>query len=110
MTGIVVLAVVAVGYALLAGQLDRMWITAPMVFVTAGVVLGSSGTGSLPFAFDNHTTLAVTELTLALLLFSGAATVRLRTVEGEASLPTRLLLIGLPLTIVLGAVTARTML
>src|SRR4051794_29263036 len=110
MTGLVVLSAVAVGYALLAGQLDRWWISAPMVFVTAGVVLGRSGTGALPFALDNDTTLAITELTLALLLFAAATTVGLGEVEGDASLPARLLFVGMPLTIVVGAVLAHLML
>jgi NhaP-type Na+/H+ or K+/H+ antiporter len=110
MTGLVVLGAVAVGYALLAGQLDRRWISAPMVFVAAGVVLGSSGTGALPFAFDNDTTRAVTELTLALLLFADATTVQFGELEGDASLPARLLFIGLPLTVAVGAVLAHLML
>ena len=42
-------------------------------------------------------------MTLALLLFSDAATVRLREVEGDARLPSRLVFVGLPLTVVLGA-------
>src|SRR5436190_14870977 len=98
MTGLAILAGVFVSYALLAGQLDRWWISAPMVFVTAGAILGPSGTESLPFALDNHTTLTVTELTLALLLFADAATVRLREVEGDTTVPARLLFVGLPLT------------
>jgi NhaP-type Na+/H+ or K+/H+ antiporter len=110
MTGLVVLAAVAVGYALLAGQLDRWWISAPMVFVAAGIVLGGSGTGALPFALDNDTTLAITQLTLALLLFADAATVRFGEVERDARLPARLLCVGLPLTVVLGAVLAHLML
>ncbi|NTW41468.1 MAG: sodium:proton antiporter, partial [Cellulomonadaceae bacterium] len=49
---------------------------------------------------------AITEITLALLLFADAATVRFRDVEDDASLPSRLLFIGLPLTIALGSVLA----
>ena len=46
------------------------------------------------------------ELTLAILLFADASTVRLQEVEGDARLPGRLLLIGLPLTILLGTLAA----
>ena len=106
MTGLVVLAAVFALYALVAARLDRWSITAPMVFVLAGAILGPSGTDLLPVSVDSHTTLAITELTLALLLFSDAATVRLREVEGDARLPSRLLFVGLPLTVLLGALLA----
>ena len=46
----------------------------------------------------------VVEVTLALLLFADASTIRLREVEDDARLPSRLLLIGLPLTIAFGTV------
>jgi sodium/hydrogen antiporter len=109
MSGLLVLMVVFVGYALLAARLDRWSITAPMVFVLAGAIVGPYGIGILPLTLDSHTVLRVTELTLGLLLFTDAATVRLREVEGDARLPSRLLFIGLPLTIVLGAVIAFAM-
>jgi NhaP-type Na+/H+ or K+/H+ antiporter len=106
MGGVVALAVVVVAYTMVASKLDRWWITGPMVFVAAGAVLGPDGLGVLPFALDNETVLTITELTLALLLFADASTVRLGDVEGDARLPQRLLFVGLPLTIVAGALLA----
>ena len=103
MGGLTALAVVVVAYTLVASKLDRWWITAPMVFVAAGAILGPGGLDVLPFSLGNETVLTITELTLALLLFSDASTVRLRDVEGDASLPRRLLFVGLPLTVVAGA-------
>ena len=93
-------------YGLFASRLERSLITAPIFFVVTGLFLGPSGVGVLP-GLDNETTLVITELTLGVLLFADAATVRLREVEGDARLPVRLLLVGLPLTIVLGTVAAR---
>jgi NhaP-type Na+/H+ or K+/H+ antiporter len=63
----------------------------------------------LPLNLDSETTLVITELTLGILLFSDAATVRLREVGGDAYLPVRLLVIGLPLTIALGTVAAKVL-
>jgi sodium/hydrogen antiporter len=103
MSGITILAGVFVIHALVAGRLDRLSITAPMVFVAAGGILGPDGARLLKVSFSSETTLAITEITLALLLFADASTVRLRDVEGDASLPSRLLFIGLPLTVALGA-------
>jgi sodium/hydrogen antiporter len=109
MTGLTILAVVFAVYALVAGRLDRLSITAPMVFMVAGGILGPGGTDLLKVSFSNETTLTLTEITLALLLFADAATVPFRDVEDDASLPSRLLFIGLPLTMVLGTVLAYLM-
>ena len=106
MGGLTALAVVVVAYTLVASKLDRWWITGPMVFVAAGVILGPGGLDVLPLSLTDETVLTITELTLALLLFSDASTVRLRDVEGDAGLPRRLLFVGLPLTIVAGALLA----
>ena len=109
MGGLTVLAVLVVAYTLVASKLDRWWITGPMVFVAAGAILGPAGWNVLPVSVTNEVVLTVTELTLALLLFSDASTVRLGDVEGDASLPTRLLFVGLPLTILGGAAVAYIM-
>jgi len=109
MTGLTILAVVFAVYALVAGRLDRLSITAPMVFVVAGAILGPGGTDLLKVSLSNETGLAIAEITLALLLFADAATVPFRDVEGDKSLPGRLLFIGLPLTMVLGTVLAYLM-
>ena len=110
MTGLTVVAVVFVAYALAASRLDRWWISGPMVFIAAGLILGPHVLGLLPFSLSSKTILTVTELTLALLLFADASTIRLRDVEGDASLPSRLLAIGLPLTIIAGALAAHFLL
>ena len=106
MGGLTALAVVVVAYTLVASKLDRWWITGPMVFVAAGAILGPGGLDVLPLSLSDETVLTVTELTLALLLFADASTVRLRDVEGDTGLPNRLLFIGLPLTIVAGTLLA----
>lgn len=106
MSGTVILVAVFVLYALVASRLERLSITAPMVFVFAGVLLGQSMTDMLDVSLTSEPVLLVVELTLALLLFADASTVRLREVEGDARLPGRLLLLGLPLTITLGTVIA----
>jgi NhaP-type Na+/H+ or K+/H+ antiporter len=110
MEGLTALAVVVVLYALVASRLDRWWITGPMVFVAAGAVLGPGGLGVLPVSVSHEAVLTVTELTLALVLFADASTIRLRDIEGDAGLPNRLLFIGLPLTVVAGTVLAYLML
>jgi NhaP-type Na+/H+ or K+/H+ antiporter len=106
MTGIAVLAGVVVAYAVGAAALERRSITAPIVFMIAGVVLGPHALDVVSFGLEDEATLRITEAVLALLLFADAATVPLNAVESDAGLPGRLLGIGLPLTIVLGALAA----
>jgi len=84
MSGLTILTVAFVAYALLAGRLDRLSVTAPMVFVAVGGILGPGGADLLKVSLSNETTLAITEITLALLLFADASTVRIRDVEGDA--------------------------
>lgn len=106
MSGLTVLAAVFVAYALVASRLDQWWISAPMVFVAAGLILGPHVSSILPFSLSGEALRTVTELTLALLLFADASTVRLRDVGGDAKLPGRLLSVGLPLTIGAGTLLA----
>ena len=44
-------------YTLVASKLDRWWITAPMVFVAAGTILGPGVLNVLPFSPSNETIL-----------------------------------------------------
>ena len=97
-------------YALAANRLDRLSITAPVVLVVAGTLLGSGFLDVLPSSPGTHPIKLVTELTLALILFADASTVDLRQAEGDVGLPLRLLSIGLPLTIALGALAAHLLL
>jgi NhaP-type Na+/H+ or K+/H+ antiporter len=106
MSGITTLALVVVAYAVFARVLDRRSITGPIVFVTAGLLLGPEGLDVISFGFEDEVTLKITEFVLALLLFADAATVPLAAVESDSSLPVRLLGIGLPLTIAIGTLAA----
>jgi NhaP-type Na+/H+ or K+/H+ antiporter len=117
-----VFALLVVLYSLVAGRLEGTPITAPMVFVTAGIVAvaagaldspldvttaeTASGAGAVTIELSSHAFLVALEVTLALLLFSDAARIPLRTLRGNAALPGRLLLIGLPLTVALTGAAA----
>ena len=106
MATLAILAAAFALYGLVAARLDRWSITAPMVFVALGIVMGSGGLEITDVAVETPAVTLVAELTLGVLLFADASTVRLRDVEGDAAIPVRLLAIGLPLTMVAGAVVA----
>lgn len=108
--GAALLAGAFVAYAFLAARLERIWISAPIVFVAVGFVLGPSVSDLVFTNAESEPVLVLTELTLAVLLFADASTVKLREVRDDARLPERLLGFGLPLTIALGAVVAAPLL
>jgi NhaP-type Na+/H+ or K+/H+ antiporter len=99
---IVVLALVLL-YSLASRRLERWNVSAPMVFVAAGVLLGEDAIGLVELNFSEELTLLVAEVALVILLFVDAQRID---VSQIGSLPGRLLGIGMPLTIVAGAAAA----
>jgi NhaP-type Na+/H+ or K+/H+ antiporter len=104
---LLVFAMLVLAFAATARSLGRVNVTAPIVFVAVGG-LTAAVTGSVPLPAGPVKALA--ELTLALVLFHDAAHVRPRQIRAERGLVVRLLLIGLPLTIAAGYLTARALL
>jgi NhaP-type Na+/H+ or K+/H+ antiporter len=102
--GLLALTVVLIGYSLVAARLDRISITAPMVFVASGAVLGLFAPDWVGLVGEPETVRLAAELTLALLLFADASTLRWRELREDGALPARLLLIGFPLTVLAGFV------
>ncbi len=104
---VVTFAVLVVAFAAFAHHLGRWNITAPIVFVVAGAVLGL--TIEPPRATEVLWVKVVAEITLALVLFHDAAQVRPRDIASERNLAGRLLLVGFPLTILGGFLLARAL-
>lgn len=104
--GWAVVALVAIGYVALSQRLDRVWITAPMVFVTLGLVAADDGFGLVTVELDGELVDALFKATLALLLFVEAASIQPSELRSETGLVARLLAISMPLTIAIGAVAA----
>jgi len=95
-------AAVFICYSLVAARLDKWSITAPMVFVLTGAILGLAAPDWLGPLGEPETVKHIAELTLALLLFADASTLRWRQLREDGGLPIRLLLIGFPLTVLAG--------
>lgn len=89
-------------YSIVAGAVERTWLSGPIVFTAFGLSIGPQGLDLLSFQSDRQTLRTLAELTLALVLFTDAAEADLRVLRKSAGLPARLLLVGLPLTILLG--------
>jgi NhaP-type Na+/H+ or K+/H+ antiporter len=100
---LLVLAAVVFAFGLISRRLEGTFLTAPLLFVVAGIVFGPAGFGLAEFALDEHTVLMLGEIALAVVLFTDAAQTNLRALRQNEALPLRLLGIGMPLTITLGA-------
>ena len=97
-----ILAAFVLIYSIIAGRLERTWISGAIVFTVFGLLFGPFGLGILHLNVNWENFRAITELTLALILFTDAANANLAVLKSSVRLPCRLLLVGLPLTILLG--------
>ncbi len=104
--GWAVFVIVVVLYGGVGISLSRRSITMPMVFVVAGVALGAYGLNLISVSLTNEAVKRLAELTLVVLLFADASTLSFDSVKNDVWLPARLLGIGLPLTLALGALVA----
>ncbi len=80
--------------------------TAPLVFTVFGFMIGAGGLGIAKLDIGHSAIHLIAEFTLMLVLFTDASRIDIRTVRRDHNLPARMLIIGLPLTIVAGAIVA----
>lgn len=100
-------AIIILLFGVFSKVAERSIITAPMVFVSIGLILGPLGLSWLHVQTDANGIQFLAELTLIIILFVDASFIKLTNIKSRLKgLPARLLLIGLPLTMVLGATIA----
>ena len=103
------LAIIAAGlllYSLFSGRLSGTIITAPLVFIIFGFVVGAGGFNIAHIDLGHSAIHFVAEFTLILVLFTDASRIDLNRVRRDHNLPARMLIIGQPLTIVAGTIIA----
>lgn len=93
----------------LSARLERFDVTAPIIFVVAGVSLTHGPLAPLGVQPSNELIKWLAEITLVLVLFSDASRVGLHELRADLGLYARLLGIGLPLTIGVGTLLALTL-
>jgi NhaP-type Na+/H+ or K+/H+ antiporter len=97
-----ILAVFIFLYSTASGGLERTPINGALIFTAFGLALGPLGLGVLSLDVDKEGLRTLAELTLALVLFTDASNANLGVLKKNIGIAQRLLLIGLPLTILLG--------
>lgn len=105
-TGLIIFFALVVLYTAVSLSLGRRSITMPIVFVFIGAITGAHALGWVTFSLTASNVELFVETTLALLLFADATTLEFRDVQLDAALPGRLLGIGMPLIIMMGALVA----
>jgi NhaP-type Na+/H+ or K+/H+ antiporter len=101
-----IVALTLLGVAAISRRLSGTPITPTMVFVAVGLLAGPKVLGEIDLESSSATVRALAEATLALVLFCDASRIDLGLLRRQVGVPVRLLGIGLPLTIALGAVAA----
>lgn len=96
-------------WGLCSQRVERVELTAPAVFVLVGLVLATC-LGSMDLAPSGETVKGLAEICLTWILFADAARLSFRVLRPDLGLYLRLLLIGLPLCIGLGALLAVSLL
>jgi NhaP-type Na+/H+ or K+/H+ antiporter len=103
------LAIIAAGVLAVAAISRRLTgtpVTAAMVFVAIGVIVGPLALDGVTSAPASEGVKRLAEATLAVVLFADASRIKPRLLRREFAVPVRLLGIGLPLTIGLGTLLA----
>jgi len=102
-SGLVTIALLVLAYAAVSRRLSTSVVTAAIVFVAGGMLASDEVLGWLDPTIESDTVRWIAEATLAVVLFSDASRIDLTALRREYVLPLRLLAIGLPLTILAGA-------
>ena len=103
---LVTLALILLGFAAISGRIEGTSVTPAMLFTAAGLVVGVDALDLIDPGAERLEVEVFAEATLGVVLFSDAARIDLAALRRSLHIPTRLLGIGLPLTIVAGFAVA----
>jgi NhaP-type Na+/H+ or K+/H+ antiporter len=101
-----IIAASVLAVAAVSRRLTGTSVTPSMVFVLLGVLVGPLVVDEVTAAPASASVRTLAEATLAVVLFADASRIKSRVLRREYAVPLRLLGVGLPLTIAIGAVLA----
>jgi NhaP-type Na+/H+ or K+/H+ antiporter len=105
-TVLALVALALLGVAAISRRLSGTPLTPAILFTAIGMLVGPQVLDGIDVPVDGSAVRTLAEATLALVLFCDASRIDLGHLRRQAVLPERLLGIGLPLTIALGAAAA----
>ena len=107
-TTLLAIALVILGYGHLSKILNRFNVSGPMIFTIVGFLLSPLAFGTEKIDLSGKLVQIIAEITLIILLFSDASALNLKKLKKEWELPARLLIIGLPITIIFTSYVAKS--
>lgn len=105
-TAVLTVTLALIAYGLISRRIEGSVLTGPILFSVFGLIAGPAVLGFIPLQISNEALHLLAEVTLILVLFSDASGIDLVQLRRDHNLPVRMLLIGMPLTIALGALSA----
>ena len=99
---VLIFAVFILIYSLIAKRIEKTAISGPFLAVIVGMVAGPLLLNLIVINVEIEGYKIIAELALSLVLFTDASNTNIKELSKHATIPTRLLLIGLPITILLG--------
>ena len=99
---LITIAVILILYGAVSKPLDARGVTSAMIFTAAGLCVGTSALKLVNIHLESLTAERFCELALVFLLFSDSTRIDLARLRRNLGWPSRLLLIGLPLTMLAG--------
>jgi len=105
-TTVLAITLALITFGLISRKLEGSILTGPILFSVFGLIAGPAAFGLIPLQISNEALHLLAEVTLILVLFSDAASIDLVQLRRDHNIPVRMLLVGLPLTITLGAAAA----
>jgi hypothetical protein len=105
-----VLAVLVVGYAVVSERVNRSYVAPALIFLLLGMGLGPFGLHVLDAGPGTEGYTVLAQLALTVILFNQAANLNFDRIRLHGRVTLRLLIVGVPLTVVLAALTAAMLL
>lgn len=106
---IFIIALIVLVYGFFSKKLEQLNISGPMFFLLIGILLSPLGLNLIHIALDSDILKMVAEIALILVLFTDSSQLSLKKFKTEWKISARLLLIGLPITIVFSTYLATLM-
>ncbi len=96
-----------IAFALLSRRIEKSMLTLPIIFTAFGWAIGQGGVELVSKEAAPEVIHTIAEITLIIVLFADASRLKLSELGQNRALPTRMLLIGMPLTILFGTLVAQ---
>lgn len=105
-----VLTLLVLAYAVISGLVKKWYVAPALIFMVLGMALGPFGLRLLDAGPETQSFAVLAQLALTVILFNQAAMLNPDAILSRGRVPLRLLAIGIPVSLILGTITATLML